>query len=238
MQAPVVPDEVDFLDVVADADLSDDDEWDDEEDEEEEDEVHDDVKPLHYQVCLVIGTLAIGVSCIVAICAVETSMESWNESASGSSSSSSGSSDDELGPALLAYQAKARAHVVLVPALLVTIVGFLGSLRRNPRLLAIYVVAVAPFVLLPFVIPALCIGPEPTTKHLCPKYISSFLDAVLVGDVTPLWMWSSWSGPVLVISIISAARLYEATSRAAHVQDQWVQAGEPWNAHRMDRARG
>lgn len=230
MQAPAVVDEVDAVDVAdAEADLNDDD-WDDEE-EADEDEVRDDVRPFHYQVCLVIGTLAIGVSCIVAICAVESSMEPWNEPAPGSS-------DEELLPALLAYHAKARAHVVLVPALLVTIVGFLGSLRRNPRLLAIYVVAVAPFVLLPFVIPALCIGPEPTTKHLCPKYISSFLDTVLGGDTTPLWMWSSWSGPVLVISIISAARLYEATNMAAQLQDQLVAAAGPWNRRRMDRARG
>ncbi|KAL3226603.1 hypothetical protein MRX96_024807 [Rhipicephalus microplus] len=103
--------------------------------------------PLHYQVSLIIGTLAIGVSCVVAICAVETSMESWNNSASGSSGKC------ELMTALQVYQTKARAHVVLVPALLVTIVAFLGSLRRNSHLLAIYVVAVTPFVLLSFAIP-------------------------------------------------------------------------------------
>ncbi|KAL3191346.1 hypothetical protein MRX96_059873 [Rhipicephalus microplus] len=121
-------------------------------------------------VSLIIGTLAIGVSCVVAICAVqkprfashlgqETSMESWNNSASGSSGK------DELMKALQVYQTKAHAHVVLVPALLVTIVGFLGSLHRNSHLLAIYVLAVTLFVLLPFVIPALCIGPETTIRH-------------------------------------------------------------------------
>ncbi|KAL3184464.1 hypothetical protein MRX96_031756 [Rhipicephalus microplus] len=61
-------------------------------------------------------------------------------------------------------------------------------------------------------------------SQLCPQYVSSFLDVMVVGDLTPLWTWTSWSGPVLVISIISAARLYEATSRAEHVQDQLAQA--------------
>lgn len=158
---------------------------------------------------------------------------------SGSNSKNSGrSNDDDPLPAMLAYQARARAHVVLVVALLVAIVGFLGSLRRNPRLLAIYVVAVAPLVLVPFVIPELCVGPEPTTKHLCPKIILHFLDTVLAGDVTPFWMWSSWSCPVLVISIVSAVRLYEATNMAVQLQDQLVAAAEPWDTPRMDRARG
>ncbi|KAL3207618.1 hypothetical protein MRX96_010093 [Rhipicephalus microplus] len=62
--------------------------------------------------------------------------------------------------ALQMYQTKAHDHVVVVPVLLVPIVGFLGSLRRNLCQLAIYVVAVTPFVLLPFTIPALCIGPR------------------------------------------------------------------------------
>ncbi|KAL3205313.1 hypothetical protein MRX96_011211 [Rhipicephalus microplus] len=215
--------------------------------------------PLHYHVSLIIGTLAIGVSCVVAICAVETSTESWNNSASGSIG------EGELMTAPQVYQTKARAHVVLMPALLVTIMGFLGSLHWNSHLLAIYVVAVTPFVLLPLAIPALCNGPETTIKHLraapravdvleqgmgeilaapsnppslCPQYVSSFLDVMLVGDLTPLWTWTSWSGPVLVNSIISAARLYEATSRAEHAQGQLVQDGGPGNALRMDRTRG
>ncbi|KAL3204036.1 hypothetical protein MRX96_041417, partial [Rhipicephalus microplus] len=76
------------------------------------------------------------------------------------------SGKDESMKALQVYQTKARAHVVLVPALLVTIVGFLGSLHRNSHLLAIYVVAATLFVLLPFAIPALCISPETTIKHV------------------------------------------------------------------------
>ncbi|XP_075750626.1 uncharacterized protein LOC142817495 [Rhipicephalus microplus] len=141
MQVPEIPGVVDALDVVADADLSDDDDWSDEEDEEEEEDevLRDNFKPLHYQ---------------------ETSMESWNNSASGSRGK------DELMKALQVYRTKARAHVVLMPALLVTIVGFLGSLRQNSHLLAIYVVAVTLFVLLPFAIPVLCIGPETTIKHV------------------------------------------------------------------------
>ncbi|KAL3184463.1 hypothetical protein MRX96_031755 [Rhipicephalus microplus] len=110
MQAPEIPGVVDALDVVADADLSDDDDWSDEEnEEEEEDEVlRDNFKPLHYQVSLIIGTLAIGVLCVVAICAVETSMESWNNSGPESSGK------DELMTALQVYQTNVRAHMVLV----------------------------------------------------------------------------------------------------------------------------
>ncbi|XP_075748673.1 uncharacterized protein LOC119185638 isoform X2 [Rhipicephalus microplus] len=120
-----------------------------------------------------------------------------------------------------------RAHVVLVPVLLVPIVGFLGSLRRNPRQLAIYVVAVTPFVLLPFANPALCIGPQTTIKHLCPQYVSSFLDVVLVGNMTSLWMWTSWSGAVLVMSIISTSRLFEATSGPSPCRASWRRPVDP-----------
>ncbi|KAL3226602.1 hypothetical protein MRX96_024806 [Rhipicephalus microplus] len=75
-------------------------------------------------------------------------------------------------------------------------------------------------------------------SQLCLQYVSSFLDVMLVWDLTPLWTWTPWSGPVLVISIISAARLHEATSRTEHVQDQLAQARGPENALRMDRTRG
>ncbi|KAL3207619.1 hypothetical protein MRX96_010094 [Rhipicephalus microplus] len=76
------------------------------------------------------------------------------------------------------------------------------------------------------------------SSQLCPQYVSSFLDMVLVGNMTSLWMWTSWSGAVLVISIISASRLFEATSRVEHTQDQLAQAGGRGNAHRMNCTRG
>ncbi|KAL1472765.1 hypothetical protein MTO96_039123 [Rhipicephalus appendiculatus] len=95
-----------------------------------------DIESLLHQICLIVGTLVMAVSSTIAICREEPSPYS---------------------SCLKGFQApvqpfyhKFRTHWIAVLGLLLAVIGFVGSLWRSKRLLAMYEV-IAPFALLPFV---------------------------------------------------------------------------------------
>ncbi|XP_054927732.1 uncharacterized protein [Dermacentor andersoni] len=104
-----------------------------------------------YQICLLIGSLVIGVSSAVYMYRVETSLNWWSEEAARG---------HVLLPVGLVCWLKWRAHAFLAANLLASIVGFLGSLRVNLHLLLFYIIVVAVFIPAPFVVVVCCLLPH------------------------------------------------------------------------------
>lgn len=224
-------------------DLSEEEDWEDEDDVEEEDghqnDDQDEVrgqapKALRYQIFQVVGTLVFSMSCTLAIYGVpspaqEASLDSW------------GGSWDAVS-ALVRSQLQVRVFAVVLPILFLAFPEILGSLKRNACLLIVYAVLVAPFVLLPVLLPAPpCSGPDITRKPHPRR--SSSLDSNIGGDASEaLWTWVFWYGPVLLVSILSATKIYRTRDLEAPMALQVPQQPQP-PAHEdtglwLDRRRG
>ncbi|XP_077523388.1 uncharacterized protein LOC144134324 [Amblyomma americanum] len=226
-------------------DLSEEEEWEEDEESEEDDgrqvdalnEMHGGqaTKPLRYHIFQVIGTLVISISCTLAIYGMpspdqEASVDTWN-----------GSWD--AFPALLVSQLQVRLFAVLMPVLFLAFPEVLGSLKQNALLLVAYAVLVTPFIILPVLLPMPpCSGPDTPKKLYHPRRSSSG-DSNIGGDASAaLWTWVFWYGPVLLVSILSATKIYRTRNMEAPMAPQIPQQPQP-PAHEetglwLDRRRG
>ncbi|XP_077524103.1 uncharacterized protein LOC144135246 [Amblyomma americanum] len=162
------------------------------------------VVPFQYQMFQFVGTMMISLSWTLAISGVEESLDSGNDR------------HDPL-TALLIFLLKLRVPAIVVPVLFLAFSGSLSSqgthpLKRNVCLLAVYSLLGAPFVLLPFLLPEPCSSPGPSNEQHDPARVSS-ADSVHGEEASSLWTWMSRYGPVLLVGIIGAAKLYRARNK-------------------------
>ncbi|XP_065304326.2 uncharacterized protein [Dermacentor albipictus] len=71
-------------------------------------------------------------------------------------------------------------------------------------------------------------------KEVYPTLFSFSLMAVVGGEITSLWMPMTWAGPLLALSFVSAAKLYDDEDMA----EELAAADEEDTRRPMDRRRG
>lgn len=178
-----------------------------------------------YQICLLLGSLVIGVSSVVAMYRVETSLNWWSEEAARG---------HVLLPIGMVSWLKWRAHAFLAANLVVAIVGFLGSLRLNLRLLLIYIIAEASIIPAPFIVVICCLLPHSISYYVYPNFFKYFLVVAWDGDARSLSIPMVFAGPVFLLCFTCAAKLYDAIEIAhAHIA-----AAQQWDRRRFERQRG
>ncbi|XP_077524081.1 uncharacterized protein LOC144135214 [Amblyomma americanum] len=201
-------------------------EGDDDEYEDEdgiEDEMRNEIKTISYQICQVISTLIISISCILAFYGVERSLESRRDG-------------DSALPTQVLSQLKLWYPAIVIPALFLTLPESLGFMRQNKCFFVVCAILVAPFVFLPLLLPTPCFGPDATDKPLPRRRPTT--DGALGNDLYSLLAWTFWYGPVLLISIISAIKLFRTANMVA-LQPELQEPAPPEESGLLrDRTRG
>ncbi|KAH7949219.1 hypothetical protein HPB49_006454 [Dermacentor silvarum] len=71
-------------------------------------------------------------------------------------------------------------------------------------------------------------------KEVYPTFFSFSLMAIVGGEISSLWVPMTWAGPLLALSFVSAAKLYDAEDMA----DQLADEDDEDSRYPMDRRRG
>lgn len=202
---------------------------DDEDSDDEEDGIALRIYPLLYYICLLLGTLVIAVSSAVAMYRVETS-PSWSYEQTVR--------ECILVPVGVFSCLKWRVHGFLAANLITAIVGFLGAIRLNLRLLLLYIFVEGALIPIPFIIALCCFVPHSMSCYVLPSTFQYIMFVVWEGNTRSLWIPMLFAGPVIAACFTCAAKLYDAIELAMRVQAHIAAMQERRRRRRIQRRRG